>query len=297
MVFSSSTADFGFKIDFARNTEDPARIFRALSELIKFCEITDQTLIKYLDIDVKYKLILDDIEEGSLIVWLKYAFDSINEKINLKLIYSYLVSGKSCIIEFVQQKNTINRSELINLQERLHNSAKETKTNPFDIYIPVKDKDLVLSLDSFQSAVCDFQDLDKLYYLIGESNVSVNQNFGISDSQRESLLVKDKKTSTLEMILKVKKPDYLGESKWQFKDKRRTIEVKITDSDWLESFQKNREFSIKPGDAIKAEVEVTSKYGFSGELLSTEYVLKKVIEVVSMHDGSQLSLFKDKDQK
>ena len=204
MVFSSSTADFGFKIDFARNTEDPARIFRALSELIKFCEITDQTLIKYLDIDVKYKLILDDIEEGSLIVWLKYAFDSINEKINLKLIYSYLVSGKSCIIEFVQQKNTINRSELINLQERLHNSAKETKTNPFDIYIPVKDKDLVLSLDSFQSAVCDFQDLDKLYYLIGKSNVSVNQNFCISDSQRESLLVKDKKTSTLEMILKVK---------------------------------------------------------------------------------------------
>lgn len=297
MVFSSSTADFGFKIDFARNTEDPARIFRALCELIKFCEVTDKALIKSLDIDVEYKLILHDIEEGSLIVWLKYAFDSINEKINLKLIYSYLVSGKSCIIEFVKPKNTINRSELIDLQERLHNSAKETKTNSLDIYIPVNDKDLVSSLDSFQSAVSDFQDLDKLSYLIGESNIPVNQKFGISDSERESLLVKDKKTSTCEMILKVKKPDYLGESKWQFKHDRRTIDVKINDLDWLESFQKNREFSIKPGDAIKAEVEVTLKHGFSGEVLSTDYVLKKVIEVVPMQDISQLSLFKDKEQQ
>ena len=296
MVFSSSTADFGFQIDFARNTEDPARIFRALSELIKFCEVTDKALIKSLDIDVEYKLILDDIEEGSLIVWLKYDFDSINEKINLRFIYSYLVSGKSCIIEFIQQKNTMSRSDVIDLQERLQNRAKETKINPLDIYIPVNEKDLVLSLTSSTSATSNLQASEKLAYLAGESHLHFNPNFSLSAKEGENLLVKDKITSNLKMILKVKKPDYLGESKWQFKHNRRTIEVKITDLDWLESFQKNREFSIKPGDAIKAEVEVTSKYGFSGEILSTEYVLKKVIEVVSMHDGSQLSLFKEKEQ-
>lgn len=52
MVKLSQTSDFGFKIDFNRNTEDPARIFRALSKLIIFSETTDQTLIKALNLDL-----------------------------------------------------------------------------------------------------------------------------------------------------------------------------------------------------------------------------------------------------
>ena len=72
MVVSSGRADFGFKIDFVRNTEDPARVFRAFSGLIDFCQVTDKTLIKSLDIDIEPDLLLDNIEQGSISVWLKF---------------------------------------------------------------------------------------------------------------------------------------------------------------------------------------------------------------------------------
>ncbi|MEB3283227.1 MAG: hypothetical protein VKK42_30335 [Lyngbya sp.] len=94
------------------------------------------------------------------------------------------------------------------------------------------------------------------------------------------------------MILKIKKPDYLGESKWEFKHEKRTINVKIQDLEWLSKFR-NREVVVAPGDAIKAIVEVISKYDFSGEVISIQYSIQKVLEVIPMPPESQLSLFKD----
>jgi hypothetical protein len=79
LVFSSDRADFGFKIEFVRDTEDPSRVFRAFSGLIDFCQVTDKTLIKSLDLDIEPDLRLDNIEQGSIIVWLKNVLKSANE--------------------------------------------------------------------------------------------------------------------------------------------------------------------------------------------------------------------------
>ncbi|MEB3341258.1 hypothetical protein [Okeania sp.] len=64
-------ADFGYKIDFAEDTEDPGRVFRAMLELIEFSKVTDNTLIKYLDVEIESNLVLENIEQGSFIVWFK----------------------------------------------------------------------------------------------------------------------------------------------------------------------------------------------------------------------------------
>jgi hypothetical protein len=289
MVFSSSTADFGFKIDFARNTEDPARIFRALSELIKFCEVTDKALIKSLDIDVEYKLILDDIEEGSLIVWLKYNFEP-----DFRLVNLYLVKAKSRIIKWIEGKDTINTlSELADVVEEIQDDAKETKTNPLNIYHPLNNKIVLLIVDSLQSPTSHLQEWDELFYLTGESKLPVNRNFAISKEKQDKLLVEAENTYESELTLEVKKPDYLGESKWQFKLDNRIVDVKINDLDWLKSFQ-NREFEVHPGDSVKAKVEVISKSYFS-QKTKYEYVLKEVIEVIS-RSHTQLSLFEDKEK-
>ncbi len=71
-------------------------------------------------------------------------------------------------------------------------------------------------------------------------------------SDVEELLTREVIPSQTVLILKVKKPDYLGTSKWEFVFEH-AIEAKILDVDWLVRFQNRRE-DVRPGDAIRAEV-------------------------------------------
>ena len=81
------------------------------------------------------------------------------------------------------------------------------------------------------------------------------------------------------MVFIVKKPDYLGESKWELRHGDRSISAKIEDLDWLRSFQ-SRKVDIRPRDAIKCAVRIEMLYGIDNELVSEHHFIEKVIEVV-----------------
>lgn len=295
-VFSSDRADFGFKIDFVRDTEDPDRVFRTLSGLIEFCVVTDQILIQSLDCNLENTLLLDNIEQGSITVWLKNSLKFISDSSrykNLRYISEYLVRGKTAIIDFINTRDTIkDNKEFLNLKDRIETLATETQTNLLGIYQAPHERDLLSSIDKFQAASSELKTFDQLYYLTKKSVTPINKNFALSEDAKEHLLVKETVESELTLILKVKKPDYLGESKWQFRHGNRTIDIKVNDLEWLKEFRE-RKFFISPGDAIKAQVKTVEKYDFAGELISTQFTLQKVIEVIPMPVGTQLSLFDD----
>ena len=92
------------------------------------------------------------------------------------------------------------------------------------------------------------------------------------------------------MILKVKKPDFLGESMWEFKHENRIIEAKVLDEVWLEKFR-HRSIVLKPGDAIKALVESEVNYSFEGDVVFTSHKIIKVEELISFERGIQNTLF------
>jgi len=251
-------ADFGLKIEFNRTTRDPARVFRALSDLISFCQSTDRTLLPSLSINIEPVLLLEDVQKGSIIVWLKTLLESIdNEAIKelelKKLIGAYLVKVKYVIIDFLEDRTTItNASEVIELQAELVDAAKETKASPLENYTTPTAKDLLDNIHELQAAVGELQPEDKVYYLAPSRSVPINLEFKITPETIEDLITKQTLVSTYEMILKVKKPDYLGDSKWQFKYDKRTIDVKIIDDEWLKRFRK-KDFYLGPGDAIRAK--------------------------------------------
>jgi hypothetical protein len=82
------------------------------------------------------------------------------------------------------------------------------------------------------------------------------------------------------MILAVKKPDYLGTSKWELRHGKRTISAKIEDANWLGRFQ-GRQVDVRPGDALQCTVKIEMLYGFDNELISERYTVLKVIEVLA----------------
>ncbi len=72
----------------------------------------------------------------------------------------------------------------------------------------------------------------------GEEKTDFNLSLHIAPETIEDLITSESIQSLSEMILKVKKPDFLGTSQWEFRHDNRTIIAKILDDDWLKRFQR-----------------------------------------------------------
>ena len=111
-----------------------------------------------------------------------------------------------------------------------------------------------------------------------------------SSETMENLMTKEQLSNESTMILKVKKPDYLGNSMWEFKHGNKTIPAKITHDDWVLKFQK-RQVDLRPGDSIKARVNVIVKYGHDNNLIGTVYEITEVIKELPLSDDGQSIMF------
>lgn len=81
------------------------------------------------------------------------------------------------------------------------------------------------------------------------------------------------------MILAVKKPDYLGASRWELRHGKRTISAKIEDISFLRRFQ-GRQIDVRPGDALRCMVQSELRYGFDNNLLSERHTIIEVQEIL-----------------
>ena len=100
------------------------------------------------------------------------------------------------------------------------------------------------------------------------------------------------KFDNMRMNLIVKKPDYLGTSKWDFRHGSKQISASIHDELWLMNFQ-HRNVDIRPGDAIRCLVSVENSYGYDNELVKETYTVTKVEEVLIEQVWKQDGLLSD----
>ena len=81
------------------------------------------------------------------------------------------------------------------------------------------------------------------------------------------------------MILKVKKPDFLGNSMWEFNHEGHPISASILDQGWLADFREHG-LGVRPGVALRALVRVEASYDDDSEALPARYAVLKVYEVI-----------------
>lgn len=299
---ASLRADFGIEVDFKKGSEAPSRVFRTISELIEAFDIFDRDLIQSIDVKIEPVMLLEDIESGSVKTWLTYFLKGIDDDAlkNIdwkKAIGAYLVKAKYRIIKFLENKTQIsNRAEIIELERDLLALAQETEIRYIPTYSPIPRAKLISNLETLSSAAHHLNEFDKLFYTSPEGKLPFNLSFNIVPDAIEDLLTKEIITSTMEMILKVKKPDYLGDSMWELKHEQKTIPVKILDINWLKRFQ-NRDVDIRPGDSIRSIVEIITKYDYENEVINARYTIKEVIEILPYSPSEQISLITERDKE
>jgi len=291
-----SASSFEIKIEFEKHSERPSRVFQSMAQMIDSFQLVDNDLLAPFDVRAETFLVLEDIQAGSLRTVLTTMLRSVDDE-SLKsgdwkkVVGRYLLKSKHLLLRFLENKNQITeRSEIENLASDIHTLAVETDIKQLPSYKPVPQ---ILLLRDIQQITLSLEPLkltDTAKFIANQQEIQFNQSFQYHQDSIEALLTKETKTLERPEKLKVKKPDYLGESMWEFIFQNRVIPVKIVDHDWLLRFQ-SRLVDVRPGDALSVILQTQINYGFHGEEIAVHYRIVKVADVFRSTSGEQGDLF------
>lgn len=279
-------ADFAFEIDFKRGVGPASRVFAATHDFIRACEALDAELVQSIDSSIETVLVLEDIQEGSIKSWFRSLLlavddDAIKTLDWKPLVGRYLVRAKYAVLRFTDDDTGLRT--LPSLREELRRIASETDVRHLPDYAPPSPKALVDAIRDFQAVKDRLVEGDRARLIADAPDIpayELNLTVRIPVQRIEDMAVaRTIEVPSSEMILPVKKPDYLGDSKWGLRHGKRNIEAKIEDEQWLRRFQRRQE-DVRPGDALRCKVRIEYLYGHDNELLTERYTVLEVLEVL-----------------
>lgn len=292
-------SDFCVTIDFDKGSPNPSRIFTAMSAIIDSFQQLDKDLVKYIDNKIETVMLLEDVETGSLKTWLGNFLrgipdDAIRDFDWKKIVGHYLLKAKYIVLDKTKGIATItDASPIAEIEAELSKAAAEIGIDRIGSYTPITKQAIISNIDRISKSLSSLSDADKVYYDSEFGRASFNLELSVDLGEMEDLLAGEVLEAVTPMILKVKKPDYLGDSMWEFKHGTKTISAKITDWEWLRRFQ-NRELDLRPQDSLICQVKTICKYDDNYEPLSTTYEITKVNRINPRNIDTQLRLDESK---
>lgn len=287
--------DYCIIIDFKKDSPNPERIFQTMSELIKSFQKLDNILIDSIDSNIEPIILLEDVETGSLKTWLRTVLKNTPDEALSNLdwkpaVGQFLVKAKYIILNRLEGKTLITDAQVIeDIQYEILDAAEETKVKAMPNYHPIQTKKLLTGIDDINKSLQYLDKGDSATYQTGTNSATFNLSLDLSAETLEDLLTVETIENDAIMILKVNKPDYLGDSMWTLKHENKTINAKIVDKNWLLSFQQ-RKVDVRPGDSLKCNVHITVKYGKDMSVIRTIHEIREVIKTINLDDKGNLQL-------
>jgi hypothetical protein len=282
---------FDIIIEFSPSEGDPARVFKTMSGLIDSIQAIDRHLISSIDTSIQASLVLEDIERGSLKAKLRSLLEGVPdealEDVNWKKIVGpYLVTAKKRILTWCGERDSITDREAVRVLEgELVEIAQETELKALPAYAPIPVETLLSDIRNIQDSLIPLESNDSAMFQVNEERIQFNRDLEISNEIVREVLTSEVTKSSGERVLKVKKPDYLGQSMWSFVYDGRAIDAKITDEVWLAEFQ-TRKMDVRPGDAVRVILYEEIYYGYDGEIVHRHYEIESVRAILRPPDQS-----------
>jgi hypothetical protein len=279
-------AEFAITIDYQKGEGNPARVFRTMTGLVETFQIFNRNFVNVIDANVESVIFLDEIEIGSIKSVFRDALRAIPDDaifhLDIRPIFGQvLLMAKKVLIDFTTDKDTItSNQELYNLIDRLNELTDQSQIKMLPSYKPIKPRAILEPLEYLSHSIANLEEGDKATYNSRVGVAYFNPKFRITPEAVEDLISKEVKDFETEMILRVKRPDFLGDSMWDFRHGSSIFPATINDKDWLKKYQL-RQIELRPLDAIKANVRTVRKYDYDSELIAERYYVTKVMQVLS----------------
>jgi len=278
-------ADIEIRVEFERGTGDPTRVFRTMTGLIESAQNLDTHLALGIGASVRTSLVLQDVEATSLKAILKTVVSSLpDEAVKAgeakKVIGHYLIAAKHKILDWCSKRDEIRtRDEVKQLQDEVHALAEASDIKAIPAYAPIELTTLLSDITAIREALSHLAANDAATFTSAEGTSLYNKRLHVSEAMVQELVTRETIPTESERIIKVKKPDYLGTSKWEFKYAGHAIEAKILDVTWLQRFQSNLE-SLNPGDSLRVILREEVAYGYDSDIVNIDYTVLRVLDVL-----------------
>lgn len=277
--------EFILRVDFVKGRNEASKVFECIASSINALSYFDNKFIEQFYNKTDCFIALDDIEKGSIKAFLRNIISDIPDETLRsgeikKIIGHFLVVAKYKLCEWLSDEEPINSNRLKELQESINLSASQIGVDQVVGYQPISSAELVQVIIKLTKATYTLSDGDQLYYQSKSGEVTMPTKRNISQEEIETLLISSTKTSETEAVLKVKKPDYLGNSKWNFRWNDSSIDAKIESKEWLSSFQQG-EVAVLPGDSLKAVVKTHTTTDIHDQVIKIEFAISEVLEVLT----------------
>jgi hypothetical protein len=210
------------QVDYEPGTPNPGRVFRSMAELIEAFHAIDRDLASAISVNVHAEILLERVEAGSIKAFVRTVLQHIDDEAlkNLDwkpLIGQYLVKSKHAILRWLDGRDKIgSRVEVIELQREI---ALLAPAAPQELLpagtVPIEH--LLKDLQLISIAVTGLRSEDSAALISAIDVTPVEKRIRITSEDITELLTEDTTSTEAPMTLLVKKPDYLGHSKWEFK--------------------------------------------------------------------------------
>jgi hypothetical protein len=284
-MIAPTDADIEIRVEFERGAGDPTRVFRTMTGLIESAQNLDAHLALGIGASVRTSLVLQDVEAASLKAILRTVVSSLpDEAVKAgevkKVIGHYLIAAKHKILDWCGQRDEIgSREEIKQLQDEVHALAEASDVKVIPAYAPIELTTLLSDITAIREALSHLAANDAASFTSAEGQSIYNRRLHVSEAMVQELVTRETIPTESERIVKVKKPDYLGTSKWEFKYAGHAIEAKILDAVWLQRFQSNLE-ALNPGDSLRVILREEVAYGYDSEIVNIDYTVLKVLDIL-----------------
>jgi hypothetical protein len=287
---------FELEMEFRKGQGDPTRAFKAMTGLIEAIQSLDNHLAHAISSTVETQILLHDIQVGSLRAILRTVIISIPEEPlkegNVRaVIGQYLRKARHKVLDWCVGRNEIrSREEVQALESDVFQLGKMTDVKMIPAYSPVPAVTLLSDIRKVGDALGNLQEGDSASLFSDQGKSFFNKDLMVSMDEVNKVITRETLVSEAERIVKVKKPDYLGSSKWMVKYGTHLIEAKILDNEWLSQFQ-GRDVILQPQDSLRVLMREEVSYGYDNEVVCTNYAIVKVVKLIPALKWEQTNLF------
>jgi hypothetical protein len=287
-------SDIEIKIDFSEDGGSAARVFEIASNMIRAFEDLDRVLVTGVDSKIVTSLILEDIEKSSLKIWLRNVLRASDDQALKELDWKrqvglYLVRAKYAALEWLDKSiEEDDQPQIEDLTAKMRDLAAETDIRHIPDYPPINPSRLAQPLDAIQRTKGQFKAGEKLTITLDRKDYQVNLGSQWLPSEHLSAArIEQELSNELDMVLIIRKPDFLAKSKWEFKHGKASVQSAIEDEQWLREFH-GGQHPIKPGDALQVRVRSDYSYDANGDLREQKTSIIKVYRVMPTlaHQGN-----------
>lgn len=287
-----NSLDFEILVQFEKTKDHPELVFDSISKLITSFQRIDTISARIINQEIKLSFALEKVESGSIRVklarFLKSMDDRDIEDLNYKRIVGKALNAcRKKAIALLEKPIT---PELVADTEETFIKEAEKITGKTLIRPSFPKEELLYAVEDVWEAVNSLSEGDAIYCVQDEEEIELKPVSTVY--QIENIETRGTRTKQERMILKIKKPDFLGNSKWEFKYENETIRANISDENWLEAFR-NKTVKVGPGDALSVIWEYQIEHQQNKPVVVQNYNIIKILEVIRGEYHEQQKLFED----